>query len=191
MAVVEAVPGGESSSGPGVLVPGIGKRNGVNCCVCAWVGGGRGGGELADVDPTEPGSLKPCVLLSSGVSKKLRLNSEPASKTTSGAILSGDGALPRLPLKDWSILKTSMMQATKEEEEEQRCVLPTHTSLPLQLPIPLVLFSWLSSSSSNTSFTVRSNVFIILRTCYARVITCHNRWSQRCRNTFASRTDAA
>lgn len=57
------------------------------------------------------------MLLSSGVSKKLRLNSEPASKTTSGVILSGDGALPRLPLRDWSILKTSMMQAEDEEEQ--------------------------------------------------------------------------
>lgn len=97
-------PGGESKSGdgpdPGVLDPGTGRCN----CVSCW-----GGGEPAEVDPTDPGSLNPCVLLSSGVSKKLKLNSEPASKDTSGVILSGDGALPRLPLSDWSILKTSML----------------------------------------------------------------------------------
>lgn len=97
-------PGGESKSGDGpdtgVLDPGTGRCN----CVSCW-----GGGELAEVEPTDPGSLNPCVLLSSGVSKKLRLNSEPASKDTSGVILSGDGALPKLPLSDWSILKTSML----------------------------------------------------------------------------------
>lgn len=97
-------PGGESKSGegpdPGVLDPGTGRCSCVSCC---------GGGELAEVDPTDPGSLNPCVLLSSGVSKKLRLNSEPASKDTSGVILSGDGAPPRVPPSDWSILKTSML----------------------------------------------------------------------------------
>lgn len=158
--VVEAVPGCDSSSGPGVLVPGIGKCNGVNCCcICAWDGGGGGGGgELAEVDPTEPESLKPCVLLSSGVSKKLRLNSEPASKTTSGVILSGDGALPRLPLRDWSILKTSMMQ----EEEEEQSVLCTHTRLLLLLLLP---FSWLSSLPP---------LFILLRMRIVRIVC--DRW---------------
>lgn len=97
MEAVEA-PGDDNSNGPVELEPpGKGK------CIC-W-----GGGELADVDPTDPGSLNPWVLLSSGVSKKLKLNSEPASKDTSGVILSGDGALPRFPLKDWSILKTSIV----------------------------------------------------------------------------------
>lgn len=98
------VPGGESSRGPGALDPGRARCRGVSCC---------GGGELADVEPTEPGSLKPCALFSSGLSKKLRLNSEPASKETSALILSGEGALPRLPLRDWSILKTSIVPSTR------------------------------------------------------------------------------
>lgn len=101
--LVEDAPGGDNNNGDVLLDVGIGKCNGVNCC---------GGGELAEVDPTEPGSLNPCVLLSSGVSKKLKLNSEPASKDTSGVILSGDGALPRFPLRDWSILKTSIVLVT-------------------------------------------------------------------------------
>lgn len=59
-----------------------------------------GGGE-ALVLPTEPGSLKPWVLLfSSGPSKKLRLNSLPASNDTSGVRVSGAGALPKPALSD-------------------------------------------------------------------------------------------
>lgn len=101
----DVAPGGDSSTGfwAGELVPGRGVTicKGVSCC---------GGGELAVVEPTEPGSLNPCVLLSSGVSKKHKLNSEPASNVTSvGLILSGDGALPKFPLRDWSILKTSIL----------------------------------------------------------------------------------
>lgn len=69
--------------------------------------GSCGGGDDTEVEPTEPGSLKPWVL-SSGWSKKLRLNSEPASNETSAFSFSGGGALPRFALNDWSILKTSM-----------------------------------------------------------------------------------
>lgn len=90
--------------------PAMGERcSGVSCC---------GGGELADcTEPTEPGSLKPpCVLLSSGLSKKHKLNSEPASKDTSGVIFSGDGALPRLLFSDWSILNTSMFMFRSRED---------------------------------------------------------------------------
>lgn len=103
--------GGDNSTGLGtdVLPPPLPFRGGVMCkgvsCCC-------GGGELFVVDPTDPGSLyPPAVLLSSGVvSKKHKLNSVPASKVTSEAfILSGEGALPMLPLSDWSILKTSIV----------------------------------------------------------------------------------
>lgn len=86
---------GDKRRGAEVLDPGSVSRRGVSC---------GGGGELAEVDPTDPGSLKPWVLLSSGVSKKLRLNSDPASKETSGVTLSGDGALPMFPFRDCSIL---------------------------------------------------------------------------------------
>lgn len=59
-----------------------------------------GGGEALAL-PTEPGSLKPWVLLfSSGPSKKLRLNSLPASNDTSGVRVSGAGALPKPALSD-------------------------------------------------------------------------------------------
>ena len=68
-----------------------------------------GGGDALAL-PTEPGSLKPCVLFSSGPSKKLRLNSLPASNDTSGVRVSGAGALPRPALSDWSILKTSIVR---------------------------------------------------------------------------------
>lgn len=68
-----------------------------------------GGGEVLAL-PTEPGSLNPCVLFSSGPSKKLRLNSLPASKDTSGVRVSGAGALPRPAVRDWSILKTSIVR---------------------------------------------------------------------------------
>lgn len=40
---------------------------------------GGGGGDEALADPTEPGSLKATSVLSVG-SKKLKLNSEPATK---------------------------------------------------------------------------------------------------------------
>lgn len=68
-----------------------------------------GGGDALAL-PTEPGSLKPWVLFSSGPSKKLRLNSLPASNDTSGVRVSGAGALPRPALSDWSILKTSIVR---------------------------------------------------------------------------------
>lgn len=59
-----------------------------------------GGGEALAL-PTEPGSLKPWVLLfSSGPSKKLKLNSLPASNDTSGVRVSGAGALPKPALSD-------------------------------------------------------------------------------------------
>lgn len=59
-----------------------------------------GGGDALAL-PTEPGSLKPWVLLfSSGPSKKLRLNSLPASNDTSGVRVSGAGALPKPALSD-------------------------------------------------------------------------------------------
>lgn len=67
-----------------------------------------GGGDALAL-PTEPGSLKPWALFSSGPSKKLRLNSLPASNDTSGVRVSGAGALPRPAVSDWSILKTSMI----------------------------------------------------------------------------------
>lgn len=71
-----------------------------------------GGGEALAL-PTEPGSLKPWVLLfSSGPSKKLRLNSLPASNDTSGVRVSGAGALPKPALSDWSSLKTSIVRAS-------------------------------------------------------------------------------
>lgn len=64
------------------------------------VTGVPGGGEALAL-PTEPGSLKPWVLLfSSGPSKKLRLNSLPASNDTSGVRVSGAGALPKPALSD-------------------------------------------------------------------------------------------
>lgn len=66
-----------------------------------------GEGEATDVEPTEPGSLKPCVP-SSGGSKKLKLNSEPAAKLTSAFNFSGGGALPKFVLSDWSSLNTSI-----------------------------------------------------------------------------------
>lgn len=71
-----------------------------------------GGGEALAL-PTDPGSLKPWVLFSSGPSKKLRLNSLPASNDTSGVRVSGAGALPRPALSDWSILKTSIVRGGK------------------------------------------------------------------------------
>lgn len=58
-----------------------------------------GGGDALAL-PTEPGSLKPCVLLSSGPSKKLKLNSLPASNDTSGVKVSGAGALPNPAVND-------------------------------------------------------------------------------------------
>lgn len=67
-----------------------------------------GGGDALAL-PTEPGSLKPWALFSSGPSKKLRLNSLPASNDTSGVRVSGAGVLPRPALSDWSILKTSIL----------------------------------------------------------------------------------
>lgn len=110
MLMEEVPPGGDNNTGfcTGVLLPARGICSGVSCWGC-------GGGELAVVDPTDPGSLKPWVLLSSGLSKKHRLNSWPASKDTSGFILSGDGALPRLPLNDWSILNTSILPLKRSQ----------------------------------------------------------------------------
>ena len=67
-----------------------------------------GGGDALAL-PTDPGSLKPWALFSSGASKKLRLNSLPASKDTSGVSVSGAGVLPRPAVRDWSILKTSIV----------------------------------------------------------------------------------
>ncbi|KAI4504788.1 hypothetical protein M0802_000338 [Mischocyttarus mexicanus] len=75
----------------------------------AMVPGVPGGGEALAL-PTDPGSLNPCVLFSSGPSKKLKLNSLPASNDTSGVSVSGAGALPRPALRDWSILKTSIVR---------------------------------------------------------------------------------
>lgn len=87
------------------------------CCStsgCGW-GGVGGGGDDTEVEPTDPGSLKPWAL-SSGWSKKLRLNSDPASKDTSALSLSGGGALPRFALRDWSILKTSMSSPSSRRD---------------------------------------------------------------------------
>lgn len=75
------------------------------------VPGVPGGGEALAL-PTDPGSLKPCPLFSSGPSKKLKLNSLPASKLTSGVRVSGAGALPRPAVSDWSILNTSIVRPT-------------------------------------------------------------------------------
>lgn len=74
------------------------------------VPGVPGGGEALAL-PTEPGSLNPWGLFSSGPSKKLRLNSLPASKDTSGVRVSGAGALPRPAVSDCSILNTSIVRA--------------------------------------------------------------------------------
>lgn len=74
----------------------------------SWDEGVSGVGEDTEVEPTEPGSLNPWAL-SSGPSKKLRLNSDPASNETSAFNLSGGGALPRFALSDWSILNTSIV----------------------------------------------------------------------------------
>lgn len=81
-------------------------------CGCGGVGGG---GEDTEVEPTDPGSLKPWAL-SSGWSKKLRLNSDPASNDTSALSFSGGGALPRFALRDWSILKTSMSSPSSRRD---------------------------------------------------------------------------
>lgn len=73
---------------------------GVEAATVAAATGVPGGGEALAL-PTEPGSLKPWVLLfSSGPSKKLRLNSLPASNDTSGVRVSGAGALPKPALSD-------------------------------------------------------------------------------------------
>jgi len=90
----------------GLLTPAEEADAGVAATAAAAAVGGTappgvpGGGE-ALVLPTEPGSLKPWVLLfSSGPSKKLRLNSLPASNDTSGVRVSGAGALPKPALSD-------------------------------------------------------------------------------------------
>lgn len=67
--------------------------------VTVKVAGVPGGGDALAL-PTDPGSLNPCVLLSSGASKKLRLNSLPASNDTSGVRVSGAGALPSPAVND-------------------------------------------------------------------------------------------
>lgn len=78
-----------------------------------------GGGDALAL-PTEPGSLNPCVLFSSGPSKKLKLNSLPASNDTSGVRVSGAGALPRPALSDWSILKTSIVRRGNGDNDGDR-----------------------------------------------------------------------
>lgn len=78
-----------------------------------------GGGDALAL-PTEPGSLNPCVLFSSGPSKKLKLNSLPASNDTSGVRVSGAGALPRPALSDWSILKTSIVRRGNGDDDGDR-----------------------------------------------------------------------
>ena len=83
------------------------------------VAGVPGGGDALAL-PTEPGSLNPWVLFSSGPSKKLRLNSLPASNDTSGVRVSGAGALPRPALSDWSILKTSIVRRGNGDDDGDR-----------------------------------------------------------------------
>lgn len=78
-----------------------------------------GGGDALAL-PTEPGSLNPWVLFSSGPSKKLKLNSLPASNDTSGVRVSGAGALPRPALSDWSILKTSIVRRGNGDDDGDR-----------------------------------------------------------------------
>lgn len=90
----------------GLLTPAEAEAAAVAAATVATATGGTappgvpGGGEALAL-PTEPGSLKPWVLLfSSGPSKKLRLNSLPASNDTSGVRVSGAGALPKPALSD-------------------------------------------------------------------------------------------
>lgn len=71
-----------------------------------------GGGEALAL-PTDPGSLNPWVLLSSGPSKKLRLNPSPPNVTLDVRV-SGAGALPSPALRDWSILNTSIVRNYSE-----------------------------------------------------------------------------
>lgn len=108
------VAGGESTIGLLPADEALGLAAALAVCggICSKAFGGGGGDPAADVEPTEPGSLNPCVLLSSGVSKKLRLNSEPASKDTSGDNLSGDGAgqPPSVPVIAGSILNTFIVR---------------------------------------------------------------------------------
>lgn len=107
-----------------VVVPGVGApgRGCSSIALGAVITCGKvaacscGGGEDAEVEPTDPGSLNPWVLLSSGGSKKLKLNSEPASKETSAVSFSGGGALPTFALSDWSILKTSIVSGYCPED---------------------------------------------------------------------------
>ena len=90
----------DAAAVPGFGAPDKGCSNMVLGAVITCGKGSCGGGEDAEADPTDPGSLNPWVLLSSGGSKKLKLNSEPASNETSAVSFSGGGALPKFAFSD-------------------------------------------------------------------------------------------
>lgn len=117
---------------PGVGAPGRGcNRIALGAVITCGKGPAWscGGGEDAEAEPTDPGSLNPWVLLSSGGSKKLKLNSEPASKDTSAVSFSGGGALPRFALSDWSILKTSIVSRNPRRYRQNNSLPANRNSL--------------------------------------------------------------
>lgn len=103
-----------------------------------------GGGDALAL-PTEPGSLKPWVLLfSSGPSKKLRLNSLPAPNDNSGSFdTSGVGTLPKPALSDWSTSKRLIVRCCTSDVVRAGTTITAspaanslvHVALPADAPV--------------------------------------------------------